>query len=491
MDDHLLRLAFSQHIWFKFTHQLTWTFQSGMAVWFCKLKGSFHAYDPSIFVMIESAYQKGEVSTNVKINGVIYIIDFKRMKQIRQDDHHKQRDVARAGGSQKHLNPVAQPPRPSLPSGLETKRLGEKNLFHLTTEACAGKIMASAFQVSKPDPNTGYRPWFGEFIYFAGSPKDCEGKTPAGTSLETGALLKATVNLGTSLVLSDREPKAGVQQFLRISSWKDLTQSSLDKVACGSIYVTQPAVKRDEYAVPRAQQVRGLVLVGYKARDQLSRSSSPQLQPWWLWPQWVHELGAAIGVDAVEVDRVTEGKGSGTSAPVGTHFGVRVNSAGRPIYENGRFMSYAEARSRGWGGVQKASAQAPARLQIKPQPAPVRINCAGRPIHANRRFMSYVEAGSRGWGGVQKASAQAPARLQIKPQPAPVRINCAGRPIHANGRFMSYVEAGSRGWGGAAPGPSLGASPNSGGQGWNAFQASVGGQGFSKPEISSMYWAQK
>ena len=30
--------------------------------------------------------------------------------------------------------------------------------------------------------------------------------------------------------------------------------------------------------------------------------------------------------------------------------GVRVNAGGRPIHENGRFMSYADARARGWGG---------------------------------------------------------------------------------------------------------------------------------------------
>eukprot|EP00747_Dinoflagellata_sp_TGD_P047045 gnl/TRDRNA2_/TRDRNA2_144781_c0_seq1.p1 gnl/TRDRNA2_/TRDRNA2_144781_c0~~gnl/TRDRNA2_/TRDRNA2_144781_c0_seq1.p1 ORF type:complete len:169 (+),score=15.79 gnl/TRDRNA2_/TRDRNA2_144781_c0_seq1:77-583(+) len=30
--------------------------------------------------------------------------------------------------------------------------------------------------------------------------------------------------------------------------------------------------------------------------------------------------------------------------------GVRVNCAGRPIYDNGRFMSYDEARRRGWQG---------------------------------------------------------------------------------------------------------------------------------------------
>ena len=30
--------------------------------------------------------------------------------------------------------------------------------------------------------------------------------------------------------------------------------------------------------------------------------------------------------------------------------GVRTNSAGRPIHENGRFMSYSDARARGWRG---------------------------------------------------------------------------------------------------------------------------------------------
>lgn len=30
--------------------------------------------------------------------------------------------------------------------------------------------------------------------------------------------------------------------------------------------------------------------------------------------------------------------------------GVKVNSAGRPIHANGRFMKYSEARARGWSG---------------------------------------------------------------------------------------------------------------------------------------------
>jgi len=516
--------------------------------WSCHLDGSFQPYDPDVSRAIESAYHKDQASTSVTMSGVAYSIDLKRMKQIRQDDHRRQRDIARAGGFQKQW--LASQPPSRQPPGLDTKHQGDKVLYHLTNEKSARGIMDNGFRVSKADPARNYRPWFGEFIYFAGSPKDCEGKAQGTASLATGALLRATVSLGTSLLLSDKQPGAAVQQCLGISSWKDLTEKSLDQAACQSVYVTQPAVSRDEWAVPRARQVRNLRLVGYSDQAQRGGAASAGL-PFWMWPKWVHELAAATGVDEVEVDRVAQAQlqDSGSSAPSGTQFGVRVNSAGRPIHENGRFMSYAEATSRGWGGLPKASTPptttGPAAPQGRHQgsdggrrpadskgpAAPSqarRSQSQGRPSHgpsgaqkpraprqpgssSSSNFTPPSRATNPWNAFTQKHAGQGLSRsdmsaLHARSKSVPgVGPRSSGTRAANPWNVFTHQHAGqglSRGdmsalyhstrsapsTGHLSPGPSSGSS---GGLGWNAFQHSVQGQGFSKAEISSMYWDQK
>lgn len=161
---------------------------------------------------------------------------------------------------------------------------------------------------------------FGPFIYFANSPADCERKAHA-----QGAVLKATVDLGLSLVCST-------------SAEPNLTLEELWAYGCQSVMGTTPIVSKDEYAVPLPAQVRKISLCGYGQ------------QPWWEWPGWVHLLGEAVGVDdeAVEADASLHGSSDRTAAH--KTGGVRVNSAGRPIHKDGRFMSYAVARAHGWKG---------------------------------------------------------------------------------------------------------------------------------------------
>jgi len=87
-----------------------------------------------------------------------------------------------------------------------------------------------------------------------------------------------------------------------------------------------------------------------RVADYIGMSPTGQLapQPWWLWPVWVQSLADRIGVVDSAVEHTANqslDKDRTTSTTVN---GVRVNSAGRPIKDNGQFMSYAEARAKGW-----------------------------------------------------------------------------------------------------------------------------------------------
>ena len=73
----------------------------------------------------------------------------------------------------------------------------------------------------------------GPFIYFAGSPEDCEGKAN-GANLADGAVLQATVELGYSLVVRQAMSSAA-QGCLGIQSWSQLDQAKLREAGCNCI----------------------------------------------------------------------------------------------------------------------------------------------------------------------------------------------------------------------------------------------------------------
>lgn len=457
---------------------------------------------------------------------------------------------------------------------MKTRFYGTRTLYHLTTEDAAKSIMASMeFRNSRAAPP--YRPMFGEFIYFAGCPEDCEGKSRTAASLSDGALLKAEVSLGTALLCGDRCPSPSVQAFLKITSWADLTADKLHKAQCESVCGTQPIVSRDEYAVPSSRQVRNIRVSGY--RDP-QNAGSPD-QPWWLWPRWVHSLAAVTGVDQEDLELAAQIHASlhkGVAPVSGTQDssvnGVRVNSAGRPIHSNGRFMSYAEATSRGWNGPaggsqpdrrRPASGNSTAHAGHRSHSNADRASSASQRPNAWNEFQhrhggqghtrqemhrEYAEHQNRcgdsqrcrpaarspaaprpnacesqhingGQGRTRQEMCKDHAAQQISrshSQGSIVAVSSPAAPIvnawnlfqHLHGgqgltrqemrceyaafqAGMPNLGAMAKSTGGFGAISSSGAGGGGGGLGWNAFQASVGGQGYSKSEISAMYHAQK
>jgi hypothetical protein len=227
-------------------------------------------------------------------------------------------------------------------AGIEVKKNGTVKGYHLTTPSAATSIIQSSeFHASASG-------LIGPFVYFANTPEDCVGKAQAVRSLDEGALLTAQVDLGYSLVVT-APPSPAVQSFLGITTWNDLTTAKLEKAGCQSVYAKAPGIiNRDEFAVPigGAPQVTAIRLSGYHKKSSPT-SSALVAVPFWQWPAWVHNLANAVQIDDAAVEAVSPS--TPISQPMGESYGVKINSAGRPVHSDGKFMSYAEARRRGWG----------------------------------------------------------------------------------------------------------------------------------------------
>jgi hypothetical protein len=159
-------------------------------------------------------------------------------------------------------------------------------------------------------------------------------------------LLSATVVLGRSVVSRTGSYGDDLRKTLpEVKAW-------LKSHGCDSVYGTDLRTG-DEWAVPNDQgQITNIRVSGYYGLPAGDAVATPALQPFWLWPQWVHTVADSLGVNEVEVNRFsTQSQFARNSAAVGTVGNFRVNAAGRPIHSDGRFMSYATARRRGWQAI--------------------------------------------------------------------------------------------------------------------------------------------
>ncbi|CAJ1384960.1 unnamed protein product [Effrenium voratum] len=306
----------------------------------------------------------------------------------------------------------------------------------------------------------------GPFIYFAGSPQDCEGKAN-GAKLADGAVLEAAVELGQSLVIR-QDMSSAAQSSLGISSWSELDKAKLQEVGCQSVYATSDFVSRDEWAVPSNSQIRDLVLKGFESRGHAL--------PYWQWPHWVHLLANTVNVDYAAIDQVIQGVGQVDHAPPG----VRVNAAGRPIHSDGKFMSYAEARQRGWGQETSASSspwnQGYSQAQIK----------------------QAYSGGSRSTGGSSGHTRGSPHGAQCsttsqQTNPWNEHQKSMGGQGYSRAQIKQAYSGGSRSTGGSsghARGSPHGAQCSTTSQQtnpWNEHQKSMGGQGYSRAQIKQAY----
>jgi hypothetical protein len=316
--------------------------------------GEFTPYDPEISARIEGAHAVGDKGVIIFLQrSAAYRIDFGNMCQINLGDQSKRRSIKRLNA----LDATVEKPRrtsrmdgailatahaDAAAAGIEVKKNGTVKGYHLTTPSAATSIIQSSeFHASASG-------LIGPFVYFANTPEDCVGKAQAVRSLDEGALLTAQVDLGYSLVVT-AQPSPAVQSFLGITTWNDLTTAKLEKAGCQSVYAKAPGIiNRDEFAVPigGAPQVTAIRLSGYHKKSSPT-SSALVAVPFWQWPAWVHNLANAVQIDDAAVEAVSPS--TPISQPMGESYGVKINSAGRPVHSDGKFMSYAEARRRGWG----------------------------------------------------------------------------------------------------------------------------------------------
>jgi hypothetical protein len=179
------------------------------------------------------------------------------------------------------------------------------------------------------------------------------GKARAVNSREEGAVLTARVDLGTALYVTTEHVPTAVQTYLGIREWRDLDDAKLALAGCDSVYAKagghdQP-VSRDELCVRENSQISPPRLVD-AAKPQNNDLVSV---PFWQWPDWVLSMAQAVAVDHNAIDAAADraAQGAANSRTVVSQSGaVKFNAAGRPIHDNGRFMSFAEARRLGWAG---------------------------------------------------------------------------------------------------------------------------------------------
>ena len=323
--------------------------------------GHFTPYDPKTSAQIEGAHANGDEDVFIILpahdeagSENAYRINFGTMRQINLGDESKRRSVRRTA-----LDATVEKPRrasrmddailaiahaDAAAAGIEVKKNGTVKGYHLTNASAATSIIQSKEFLASA------KGLIGPFVYFANTPEDCVGKAQAARSLDEGALLTAQVDLGYSLVVSTASPSLAVQTFLGIATWSHLTAAKLEKVGCQSVYAKAPGIiNRDEWAVPigRAPQVTVIRLSAYHKKSSTA-STALVAVPFWQWPAWVNNLANAVQVDDAAIEAVSPSMA--ISQPTGELYGVKTNSAGRPVHSDGKFMSYAEARRRGWAG---------------------------------------------------------------------------------------------------------------------------------------------
>ncbi|CAJ1444941.1 unnamed protein product [Effrenium voratum] len=360
---------------------VTWTWQGG---------GRFNAYEESVSDHLESAYQQflkgGEPVVTVELRNGCYFISFQSMSQMRVGGNLRARRVRREGGEdelgakseaeeaeaegRKQRDAagaeVLPPPEPE-PSEHDTSPevscpkvvwLGNTVSYHMTSKTAAERILRS--QRFRPSQQG----MLGPFIYFASSAEDCEGK--ARQALMEGVILRAVVSMGQCLLV-DAPPSEDASRILGIKSWREMTQQKLRQLGCSSIYAKSPLANRDEWAVPSANQVLEVACVGFKKRE----SRGMKALPLWKWPGWAHSVPVGNYDTAIEYASVKQ---------IVSTRGVQVDSQGRPVDNDGRHLSFADAQKRGWAGhpdslkTRSSSAQQTAKSASFPQRAAEKTN---------------------------------------------------------------------------------------------------------------------
>ena len=229
----------------------------------------------------------------------------------------------------------------------------------------------------------------------------------------------------------------------------------LAQAGCQSVYGAQPLVSRDEWAVPSNAQISKLTLKGY--------AESGQQLPFWCWPTWVHALGGVIQVDMAAIDRVPA-SAAVHARPSAKTYGVRVNSAGRPIHDDGKFMSYAEARSRGWGG---AAAQNPWNRH---QQSVASQGLSQREV--SDRYRDSTSTSQKGSSSARRSNAWNEHQ------------HAMGGQGHSRNEIRAAYRDGSTAAGSTA---TRRGSTQAGRNSWNDHQRAMGGQGYSRSQIQSSY----
>ena len=263
------------------------------------------------------------------------------------------------------------------------------------------------------------------------------------------------------------------------------------QAGCQSVYGAAPFVSRDEWAVPSNSQISNLTLKGY--------AESGQELPFWCWPAWVHALGGVVQVDMAAIDRVSASAAATAGRTSAETYGVRVNSAGRPIHDDGRFMSYAEARSQGWGGTaaqnpwnrhqQSLCGQGLSRQQVSDRYRDsTSTNHPGS--SSDRRSNTWNEhqrsMGGQGYTRQEIRAAYSDAqpsgsssnRRRGSTQPGPNAWNDHQRAMGGRGHSRSQIQAAYS---------ARTSRPSTSGNAWNAHQRSMGGQGFTRAQIHQAY----
>eukprot|EP00966_Prymnesium_polylepis_P174779 4044732-Prymnesium_polylepis.1 len=214
-------------------------------------------------------------------------------------------------------------------------------LCHETNETAARLIQTSQFMKNSPDvyPN-GRTPLFGPLVYFAESAADATRKAH-----EHGVILQATVRVGVSVVVTSDEARAGARY----------SPAELRAIGCDSVKGVGMPTGNEWCVADGARQVANIRVAEYIDKAASTGQLAPQ--PWWLWPTWVQGLANQIGIVESAVERTASASADSNRNVDKTVGGVRVNANGRPIKENGQFMSYAEAQAKGWTQQHRVSSQ--------------------------------------------------------------------------------------------------------------------------------------
>ena len=128
-----------------------------------------------------------------------------------------------------------------------------------------------------------------------------------------------------------------------------VVQALLDRYGCQSIQGDSPAVNSPEWTVLSMTRLDMTTLKLSRFTSRPAPTAAPVMVPVWSWPAPILALGDSIGVADSAMNSSSAMDNDAT--PTGTSDGVRVNSAGRPIQADGKFMSYADARAKGWKGA--------------------------------------------------------------------------------------------------------------------------------------------